>query len=29
MRDMQSKIDSLQEEKSTLQAHISNANQTS
>lgn len=29
MRDMQSKIDALQEEKSTLQAHISNANQTS
>lgn len=28
MRDMQSKIDSLQEEKSTLQNHISNANQT-
>lgn len=28
MRDMQSKIDALQEEKSTLQAHISNANQT-
>lgn len=29
MRDMQSKIDALQEEKSTLQNHISNANQTS
>lgn len=28
MRDMQSKIDALQEEKSTLQNHISNANQT-
>ena len=29
LRDMQAKIDSLQEEKSTLQNHISNANQTS
>ena len=29
MRDMQAKIDALQEEKSTLQNHISNANQTS
>ena len=29
MRDMQAKINSLQEEKSVLQAHISNANQTS
>lgn len=29
LRDMQSKIDQLQEEKSTLQNHISNANQTS
>lgn len=28
MRDMQSKIDALQEEKSTLQSHINNANQT-
>lgn len=28
MRDMQSKIDQLQEEKSTLQSHINNANQT-
>ena len=28
MRDMQAKIDALQEEKSTLQNHISNANQT-
>lgn len=28
MRDMQAKINSLQEEKSVLQAHISNANQT-
>lgn len=28
MRDMQAKINSLQEEKSTLQAHISNVNQT-
>lgn len=29
MRDMQAKINQLQEEKSTLQNHISNANQTS
>lgn len=29
LRDMQAKIDALQEEKSTLQSHISNANQTS
>lgn len=29
MRDMQSKINQLQEEKSTLQNHINNANQTS
>ena len=29
MRDMQAKINTLQEEKSTLQSHISNANQTS
>lgn len=28
LRDMQAKIDALQEEKSTLQSHISNANQT-
>lgn len=28
MRDMQAKINQLQEDKSTLQAHISNANQT-
>ena len=29
LRDMQAKIDALQEEKSTLQSHINNANQTS